>query len=641
MVSDRNIYLQQVPQEEALQILQDKLNDCQFYSKIDTEKVCAENSLNRVTANAIYGKISSPHYIAASMDGIAVDSSDTYGASESNPIFLEMEKQAVEIDTGDILPGDKDSVIKIEDVNLTDDNKAEIISASVPWKNVRPIGEDIVATEMLFPSNHKIRPCDIGAILAGGITEIEVHKLPKVAVLPTGTELVDPGENLNPGDIIEYNSRVMAAMVNEWGGVPVKLPKTIDDYEKLKKEVQNALVDNDILIINAGSSAGREDYTASLIKELGELLVHGVAIKPGKPVVLGIIAGKPVIGIPGFPVSAALSFEIFVKPLVYALAKKAFPQKEKIKCKLSRRVYSPLGSDEYVRVNIGKIKNNYIANPLSRGAGKIMSLVKAQGILRVSRFSEGLEAGEEVDIELLQSLKEIKNSLLIIGSHDLSLDVLNDWMNKIYPGYSIVSSHVGSLGGLLALKRGEAHAAGVHLLDPETGEYNISYIKKYLPDLKMKLVNLVYRDQGLLVKKGNPYNIKGIEDLKRSEITYINRQKGAGTRVLLDYLLDKNNISSSKIKGYEREEFTHLNVGVAISSGTAVTGMGIKTAADALGLDFIPIAKEKYDLCIPADIFDTDLINKLLQLFNNTELQKKLQSMGYDIKSIGEIISCD
>jgi putative molybdopterin biosynthesis protein len=640
MVSDRNIYLQQVPQEEALEILLDKLKECDFYSKIETEIIRVEKSLNRVTANAVYGKISSPHYIAASMDGIAVDSSDTYGASESNPIFLEMGKQAVEIDTGDILPEDKDSVIKIEDVNFTNDNKVEIISASVPWKNVRPIGEDIVATEMLFPSNHKIRPYDIGAILAGGITEIEVYKLPRVAILPTGTELVEPGEKLNPGDIIEYNSRVMSAMISEWGGIPVRLKKTIDDYNKLKKEIQNSLVYNDVLIVNAGSSAGREDYTASLIKELGELLVHGVAIKPGKPVVIGIVKGKPVIGIPGFPVSAALSFEIFVKPLIYRLTKKSLPEKEKVKCKLSRRVYSPLGSEEYVRVNIGKIKNNYVANPLSRGAGKIMSLVKAQGILRVSRFSEGLEAGEEVDVELLQCLKEIRNSLLIIGSHDLSLDVLNDWMNKIYPGYAIVSSHVGSLGGLLALKRGEAHAAGVHLLDPENGKYNVSYIKKYLPNMKVKLVNLAYRDQGLMVKKGNPYNVKGIEDLKRTEITYINRQKGAGTRVLLDYLLDENAISSSEIQGYEREEFTHLNVGAAILSGTAVTGMGIKTAADALGLDFVPIAKEKYDLCIPSDIFDTDLINKLLQLFNKSQLQKKLQHMGYDIKSIGEVINC-
>lgn len=640
-MATRNVYLKQIPWEEALHKLQQKLHEDNYYEKNVTEKVAVSAAAGRITADAVYGKISSPHYRAAAMDGIAVSSSDTFGASETSPISLEANTQFVEIDTGDPLPDDKDAVIKIEDVHLTEDGKAEITAAAVPWQNVRPIGEDIVATEMLLPAYHKIRPYDVGVLLAGGITEVEVRKLPSVAILPTGTELVEPGDELVPGSIIEYNSRVMAAMVSEWGGASKRLPKTRDDYNELKLKIEEAVKWCDILVINAGSSAGREDYTASLIRELGELLVHGVAIKPGKPVALGVINGKPVIGIPGFPVSAALTFELFVKPLIYSFLNQPLPRREKVMCTLSRRIYSSLGSEEFVRVTVGEVGEKFVAAPLGRGAGVIMSLARAHGILRVPRLSEGFEAGEEVRVELLRPLEEVKNALHIVGSHDLSLDVLNDWMHRLFTGYEVSSAHVGSLGGLMALKRGEAHAAGVHLLDPETGEYNVSYVKKYLPGKRVKLVNLVYREQGFLVQKGNPLSIQSIDDLTRPEVTYINRQKGAGTRILLDYLLKKKGISPREITGYNREEFTHLNVGIAVKSGSASCGMGIKTAADALDLDFIPIAKERYDICIPEELFGTEKIERLLRIINNPGFKSELEKMGYDTSCLGEVIECD
>lgn len=637
----RNIYLQQTALEYALNIFQQKLEKAGFYEKFSVEEIETEKALQRATAEPTYSSISSPHFRSSAMDGFAVKSSDTFGASETSPIRLRIGSQALEIDTGRLMPDDKDAVIKIEDVHFTNEKEIEIITALFPWQNVRPVGEDIIQSDMLLPVNHVITPFDIGLLLAGGKTKVTVYKKPRVSILPTGTELIEPGEPLTPGNIIEYNSKVMSALVEQWGGVPKRLSSAADKYEEIKRNVEAEIKRCDILIINAGSSAGKEDYTPEIIDTLGELIVHGVAVKPGKPTALGVISGKPVIGVPGFPVSAALSFELFVKPIIYKMLHQPLPDKERIKCTLSKSVPSSLGSEEFIRVNIGEVGGTYTANPLDRGAGVITSLAKADGILRVPLNSEGVELGEEVEIELLTSRKKIDNALLLVGSHDLSLDIIDNFMRRLFPGSSSVSVNTGSLGGLLALKRGYAHAAGIHLLDPETGVYNVSYVQKYLPGKKVKLLNLVYRDQGLLVNKGNPKNINSLNDLKSSEVKYINRQKGSGTRVLFDFLLNKNNISSEYIKGYEREEFTHLNVGIAVLSGSADAGMGIESAAKALDLDFIPLWSEKYDLCIPEDLLGNEKIKILLKILSNNIFKQELNKMGYDTAQTGKVMDVD
>ncbi|MBM7855339.1 putative molybdopterin biosynthesis protein [Desulfohalotomaculum tongense] len=636
----RDVYLDDKPWEQALEEYICYLSEIGALNPGKSEMINVEDSLGRVTSEPIYARCSSPHYHASAMDGVAVRSLDTFGASETAPKQLKMGEQAVMVDTGDPIPEGYDAVVMIEDVHFITPELIEITAAVAPWQHVRVIGEDVVATEMILPGNHLIRPVDIGGILAGGVTKIAVHPRPKVAVLPTGTELVQPGsERLKPGDIIEYNSRVLGSYIREWGGTPLRWEITVDDYEQLKSQIIKAVKEADIVVINAGSSAGREDYTVDLVRELGKVLTHGVATKPGKPVILGEVAGKPVIGVPGYPVSAVLASELFVKPLVYKKLGIVPPAVSKTTATISRKLVTPLGVEEFVRVKLGRVGDKTIATPISRGAGMIMSVVRADGMLKVPRNKEGYQAGETVQIDLIRSMEEIDETTVIIGSHDIALDILANYLRKLYPQATLSSAHVGSLGGLTALKRKEAHCAGSHLLDEETGQYNVSYIKRLLPGRNIVLVNLVYREQGLMVAKGNPKNIGGLADLVKPGVRFVNRQRGAGTRILLDYKLKELGINPGKIHGYQHEEYTHMAVAAAVASGSADAGLGIKAAAKALGLDFIPVVEERYDLCIPGEYWDQPVIQRLLKVMALPEFQQHVQGLGgYDLRDCGKVM---
>ncbi|MFZ5597085.1 MAG: molybdopterin biosynthesis protein [Bacillota bacterium] len=635
----RDVYLTDRPLEEALMGYLDMLGAEGALKPGRPVKIPVENSAGRVTAAPVYAAVSSPHYHASAMDGVAVRSVDTFGASEKTPKSFRLGVDAVMLDTGDPLPEGYDAVIMIEDIHFTGEDVFEIISSAAPWQHVRIIGEDIVATEMIVPANHRIRPIDIAGMLAGGISELYVHPGPVVALIPTGTELVQPGTGLKPGDIIEYNTRMFAAMIEEWGGRPVRFDIVPDRYELLREQLAKAVGQSDIVLINAGSSAGREDFTAALIADLGTVHTHGVAIKPGKPVVLGMIDGKPVVGIPGYSVSAFLCMELFVRPIVYSRLGSVAPGPSLTEALASRKIVSPMGVEEFVRVKMGQVGEKIIATPISRGAGVIMSLIRADGILRVPRLSEGFNAGETVTVDLLRPLEEVRETTVIIGSHDIALDVMANFLKLIHPRASLSSAHVGSLGGINALKRGEAHCAGTHLLDEETGEYNVSYIKRLLPGRKMVLVNLVYREQGLIVARGNPKGITGVKDLAKEGVNYINRQRGAGTRVLLDFKLKELGIGPESIAGYDREEYTHMSVAAAVASGSADAAMGIRAAARALGLDFISVMEERYDLCIPAEYMDSPYITRLLEVMKMREFRAAVGELGgYDLRDCGKIM---
>ena len=635
----RDVYLSDRPLEEAEQGYLEALREQGLLRPGRPELIKAEISAGRVTAAPVFALNSSPHYHASAMDGVAVKSADTFGASEKAPKTLRLGEGAVMVDTGDPLPEGCDAVIMIEDIHFTGEDVFEIISAASPWQHVRVIGEDIVATEMIVPANHRIRPIDIGGMLAGGITELYVHPRPVVGLVPTGTELVQPGAHLKSGDIIEYNTRMFAALVEEWGGRPVRFEIVADQYELLKRKIEEAVDQCDVVLVNAGSSAGREDFTAGIIGDLGAVHTHGVAIKPGKPVILGIVRGKPVVGVPGYPVSAILGMELFVRPVIYGKLGSVAPSRPKIEALASRKIVSSLGVEEFVRVKLGQVGQKIIATPISRGAGVIMSLIRADGILRVPRLSEGFKAGESVSVELLRPRDEVMETTVIIGSHDIALDVMANCLKLVHPETSLSSAHVGSMGGLTALKRGEAHCAGTHLLDEDTGDYNVSYIKRLLPDRKMVLVNLVYREQGLIVAKGNPKGIKGVEDLAGEGVSYINRQRGAGTRVLLDYRLKELGMSPDSITGYDREEYTHMSVAAAVASGSADAGMGIRAAASALGLDFVSVAEERYDLCIPAEFINTPYIKRLFEVMDREEFRSAVNQLGgYDLRDCGRVM---
>lgn len=631
-MAKRNLYLDTKPVDEAAALY---LAALQRTVDIQYETIPVSEALNRVTRHATYAKYCSPLFNASAMDGIAVISERTKHASETEPVVLKEKEDYVVVDTGDPIHPPYDAVIMAEDLVETEEGVL-IIASAAPWQHVRPIGEDIVAGEMILPSNHKIRPIDVGVLLSAGITEVEVVKKPEVAIFPTGTEIIEPEQTPEDGNIIESNSRMFENMVSEAGGIAHRFPPIIDDYKQIRDRIAEAVGEYDMVIINAGSSAGTEDYTVHVLRELGEVLVHGVAIKPGKPVILAIVKGKPVIGLPGYPVSAYIGFENFVEPVLSMMGQTPEKRRETVTAYISKRLVSSLKHKEYVRVKVGKVGDKMVAAPLARGAGAAMSLVRADGFCVIEQNSEGVEAGEPVKVELYREKTEVENTVVIIGSHDLILDVVADMMPDRHKGMFVSSTHVGSMGGLMALRRGEAHMAPIHLLDEESGEYNRSYIKTVFGDEKMALIKGVGRTQGILVKKGNPLGIAGIEDL--IECRYVNRQRGAGTRVLFDYKLKQLGIETEQINGYDREAATHMAVAAAVGSDGADAGMGILSAAKAMDLDFIPIGPEEYDFAIPVKYLDLPHIQAFLEILQSEEFHRRLDELGgYSYENAGNV----
>ncbi len=644
-MANRKIYLEDIPWQEATARWAGALQAVGAWDPLPAENVPIAEALGRVTAAPVWARLSSPHYHAAAMDGYAVRADETRGASEATPLRLEVGRQAFPVDTGDPLPPTTDAVIMVEHAQPVDGGRAiEIMAAVPPWQHVRPLGEDIVASELVLPTNHRLRPQDLGAIAGCGHTSVLVYRRPRVAILPTGSELVPPGAPLQPGNIIEFNSLMLAAQATEAGCLVDRLPIQADDYAAIRDAVVAALIDHDLVIINAGSSAGSQDYTAAVIADLGQVVVHGVAIRPGHPVVLGVAQGKAVVGLPGYPVSAALTFDLLVRPLLYRWQGMAPPPRPRVAATLARKVVSPGGLDEFLRVTVGQVGDRLIAAPLAGGASVLMSLVKADGIVTIPRLCEGYHAGETVEVELLRPLETIRQTIVVVGSHDLTLDLLADHLQQRRADRRLTSAHVGSLGGLLALQRGEAHLAGAHLFDPETGEYNLSYIERLLAAHRehVVVVGFVNRRQGLIVAPGNPKRIVGLEDLTRPDVSFVNRQRGAGTRVRLDYELARLQIDPAHIRGYERQEFTHLAVAAAVQSGVADCGLGILAAARALGLDFVPLFDERYDLVIAAQFYESELLAPLLALIREPEsaFRQAVAALdGYDLAPMGTVLA--
>ena len=629
-------YLTNVPLRQAREDYLALLQSHGFGPK--TETIPVFESCGRVTARAVYAHICAPHYAASAMDGVAVNARDTFGATETTPVTLRPD-QFIVLDTGDPIPEDRDAVIMVEDIVKNEDGSITIHAAAAPWQHIRQIGEDVCAGEMILPSQMTVSPAAIGAMIAGGVLEIEVIRKPVVGIIPTGDEIIPPCTDPKPGDILEFNGSIFSAMVRQWGAEAVVYPIVPDKFDQIKAMVARAASECDMVILNAGSSAGREDFSARVIRELGEVLYHGIAIKPGKPAILGCRGEKVILGVPGYPVSGIIVIEQLLKPLIdhWLKAPAAVPQYAK--ATLTRPVISGLKYQEFVRVRMGCVGGRLMASPLSRGSGVVSSFMKADGILEVPQGLEGFEAGEEVNVRLLSPRSKLQNTLVVIGSHDPLLDELADMLHLENGSLYMSSSHVGSMGGIMAIRRGEAHAAGCHLLDTADGSYNRSFIRKYFPKGGVKLVSCVGRQQGLMVAKGNPLNIQKFADITREGLRYANRQKGSGTRILTDYLCKQENVDASTVYGYDREELTHTSVAAQIVSGSADAGMGIFSAAKLYCLDFIPICVEEYDLLIPDHAWDTPMVQELLAILKSDAFREKLLAMGgYTVDNPGEII---
>ncbi|PKM64627.1 MAG: molybdopterin biosynthesis protein [Firmicutes bacterium HGW-Firmicutes-20] len=627
----RSIYLKSTDIEDAKRIFHDALNS--VYQKKHTETVQTEYAYGRVIAQPIYARRSVPFYPSSAMDGIAIDSAKTKNANEHKPLLLDP-SDYIEVDTGDPILDPYDCVIMAEDC-IHSDSGVSIIKPHVPWENVRPIGEDVTEGELLFSMEHVLRPMDISVLIAANQLSIEVYKKVSIAIIPTGTEIRSAYEPISVGDIVESNSYLFTGLALLAQALPTTYPIVKDDFSEIKHTVEDAVSKHDVVIINAGSSAGRDDYTVHVISELGKVLVHGLSIKPGKPAILGLVGDVPVIGIPGFPVSAHIVFEEFVTPLLLKLNHYPIPHVDRIEAYSTRRIVSSLKSKEYIRVKIGYIHDRYVATPLARGAGMMMSVVKSDGYALIEKNREGVDFNEMMDVQLNKPIQQIKHTLLAIGSHDLIMDVISNLFEQSTFPYHCSSVHIGSYAGLLALSRKESALAMTHLLESD-GSYNTHTVKKLFPSEKVVMIKGVKRIQGLIVEKGNPKNIHTIEDLLR--IRFINRQRGAGTRVLLDHWLNQKNINPESIVGYNKELTTHLAVAAAVANNVADCGLGIQSAATIMGCDFIPLGLEDYDFVCYADFLNDPLMMLFLTIIRSDEFKNICKSLGgYDTSESGEV----
>ncbi len=629
-------YLTNVPLEQARKDYLRLLAERGFAPR--AERVPVRDAFGRVTSRAVSARLNAPHYACSAMDGIALFAADSFGATETTPVTLTEERYAV-VDTGDPIPEGCDAVIMAEELVRNADGSVTIHAPAAPWQHIRQIGEDICAGEMILPSFTDVTPAAVGALIAGGVRDLEVLARPVVGVIPTGDEIVPPGTDPAPGEIMEFNSSILSAMLASWDATAKTYPIVPDKYDEIRDMLEKAASECDMVILNAGSSAGRDDLSAAAVREVGELLYHGLAIRPGKPAILGCRGAVPILGVPGYPVSGIIVIDELLRPLIDCWYRRETDSGSRTRAKLSRPLVSGLKYQEFVRVRMGYVDNTLTASPLPRGSGIVSSFMKADGIIEVPQGTEGYTAGEEVRVRLLNGKRRLRNTIVVIGSHDPLLDELSDLIRRESPRLFLTSSHVGSMGGIMAVRRGEAHAAGIHLLDTETGEYNRSYIKKYFPLGGVYLIRCVGRQQGLMLRKGNPLGIASFADIAGDGVRFVNRQKGSGTRVLTDYLCEKHGVDPETVYGYDREELTHNSVAVQIAGGSADAGMGIFSAARLYGLDFLPICVEEYDLLIPESAWNTALVKQLIRTLKSEEFRTRVEAMGgYILDRPGEII---
>lgn len=456
----------------------------------EVEQIAVESSLGRITADAVFARLPSPHYRASAMDGIAVRSADLAHASAETPVTLR-EVAADEdpppgnsgvyapVDTGSPLPEWADAVVRIENVHL-DGDRSTVSEALPAGRDVRPIGEDIRTDALLLGAGHSIRPYDIGAMLAGGLHTVAVRRRPKVAMLATGTEVIEPDEDRTAGKVVEYNSRVMAAYVTEWGGEPVYLGRIPDDRPALARAIVEAAREHDVVAVIAGSSVGRKDFTVDVIAELGDLLVHGIDMMPGKPASVARVEGKPVIGIPGYPVSAVVAYQQILAPVIAHALGIAGATPTVLDARVRRKIPSRLGVEEFVRVLISRDTDDYVAMPLPRGAGSITTLVRADGILRIGANSEGIDAGSSVRIELLRPLGDLEHSIAVAGKPDRFTATLESVAQRDFAGLRLAHVTLAAYDAVVSLERGELELAVIEVADKEAERNLVSMLHSRL-----------------------------------------------------------------------------------------------------------------------------------------------------------------
>lgn len=506
----------EVTLDEAIQRWWAGLAAGQALERLSGELVALDQASGRITAAPVWAKVNSPHYRAAAMDGYAAQAHETTGAQPGAPIYLVLDQQAIPVDTGDPIPEQYDCVIMREETERADQlfdkqiHPAIVITNSArSGQHIRRIGEDIQVDQLILPINHQLRPVDIGAVAGAGHTHVFVRRQPRIAIVPTGSELVEPGAVLKPGDIVEYNSLMLAATAQECGALSTRLPKVADDFDQIKSAVTQAMQTHDLVIVNAGSSAGREDYTAAVFRALGTVVVQGIAMRPGHPTILAYADvtledhgperkfRKALAGIPGYPVSAAITFDRLIKPLLAYWQGQPAPQAELQTVVLTQDVTSSPEQDEFLRVSLGEVDNRVLAMPLPRRAGTIMSLVYADGILHLPRGHSGYKLGESVTVARQTSLAQIHETIVAVGDTNRAVEVLMDELCAQNPALRMVL-HPTNRDPLLVLKCNQAHLAVSHLRYTGEGEYNLPSVQQLLPEQAVLVVHFVEYEQSAL-----------------------------------------------------------------------------------------------------------------------------------------------
>ncbi len=630
----RKRYLDTLGKEEALMKVREVIRPLEA-----EEKIGVPFCRGRITSRPARARLSNPPFTCAAMDGYAVAYENTLEADLTTPVTLFLGADAFAVNTGDPIPAAMNAVIMAEDVEERDQTIV-IRKPAYLWQHVRLTGEDIIEGDILFPANYTLGILDVGLLLAGGLREVEVRKKPRLLITPTGHELVDiyeqPQEEVKGNRLVDFNSYILTALGEEMG-FEVTRTEIARDKAHLRAILAKHIPTHDVLVINAGSSKGTEDVTEGIIREFGELIFHGVSLMPGKPTMFGLIEGKPVFGIPGYPVSAVISFKTFLQAAYERLCS-THKAEVMVRCVTPFKIPSSIGVEEVLRVMLMARSGRYYAYPLPRGAAVFSSLSKADGLISVPEHIEGYEEGAELSAILLRPENELQGRLNIVGSHDLSLDVLRGMIKTRYPAMDLISAHVGSLSGILAMQKGIVDLATTHILDEQELVYNIPAAKKYLEGRKFLLVHVAKRIQGLLMARGNPKAIMGIGDLTRKDVRFVNRQMGSGTRILLDMMLKERGIDRHSIQGYEREESTHAATAILVKEGIADTGLAIYPVSRIFSLDFMPLMEEEYDVLVTKEFTEDRRFDLLMELLTSAEFASRLDELGgYNTKESGKI----
>lgn len=620
-----------------------------YSSRPRKEVIPLPRAVGRVLAEDVTAPIDVPPFDRAAMDGYALKAADTFYSEEEKPSTLKLlgyvlagEKKKIELSAGECagiatgapIPKGANAVVMVEYTHREKD-RVKIYRPVAPGENIMAAGSDIMQGELILRAGAVLSPRETGVLAALGITRVPVYKKPRAALISTGDEILEPGSDLEYGKIYDVNARAIGDAVVENGGEVEFLGIVEDKPEPLLRKLKEAVAgDYDLILTSGGTSAGIGDLSYRVFDELGKpgVVVHGIAIKPGKPTIIAFARGKPIFGLPGYPTSAMIIFDVFVAPILRGLAGLGKKSLKKIKAKAAMRLYSGRGRYEYLLVNLVKgLGEEYSAYPLLTGSGAITTLAEADGFIEIPANTEMIAEGTILDVTLLSDTIKPAD-LTIIGSHCIGIDLILSTAANVAP-LSAKVINVGSSGGLAAVRRGESDISGTHLIDESTGEYNFPFLRKLVVADKAYLVRGYDREQGFLIAKGNPNGIEGIQDMFRSDVSFINRNPGSGTRVLLDLELAKlaeekgTDLKAvvEKISGYEIEAKSHSAVAAAVAFGRADMGLAIKTVAEHYSLDFIPLREEKYDFAIPKDRIDKPAVKRFLDVLRSKEFSRELE----------------